>query len=202
MVYDRTCRGRALLPGLTHAWWTGGLVYRGLRRVDAWYGATTWEEALAWLGRVGERAPIAEIQFWGHGKWGLARVDREALDREALARAHPHHEALRRIKRGMVTGGRGLWWFRTCETLGAVPGQEFAQAWSEFFDARVAGHTYIIGPWQSGLHSLAPGERPTWSIHEGLVEGDDPERPSKALWSRRGLPNTIHCLNGVIPAGY
>ncbi|MCB9748440.1 MAG: hypothetical protein H6713_00395 [Myxococcales bacterium] len=202
MVYDRTCRGRALLPGLTHAWWSGGVLYRTMRRFDAWYGARTWEEALTWLGRVGERAPLAEIQFWGHGKWGLARVDREALDLSALTRDHRHHAALRKIREGMVTGGRGLWWFRTCETLGAVPGQTFAQAWSEFFDARVAGHTYIIGPWQSGLHSLAPGEAPTWSADEGLAPGEDPAAPRQALWSRRRHPNTIHCLNNVIPSGY
>ena len=98
MVYDRTCRGRALLPGLTHAWWSGGVLYRTMRRFDAWYGARTWEEALTWLGRVGERAPLAEIQFWGHGKWGLARVDREALDLSALTRDHRHHAALRKIR--------------------------------------------------------------------------------------------------------
>ena len=58
MVYDRTCRGRALLPGLTHAWWTGGVLYRGLRRFDAWYGARTWSE------EAGKRVPIRPLH--GH----------------------------------------------------------------------------------------------------------------------------------------
>lgn len=201
MVYDRTCRGRRMLPGLTHAWWGGGVLYRALRRLDGVFAASDWAGALAWLGEVGAGRPIAEIQFWGHGKWGLARVDQEPLDISALTTKHRHHAALQRIRERMVGGGESLWWFRTCETIGAVPGQTFARAWTEFFDSRVGGHTYIIGPWQSGLHTLAPGAEPSWDVGEGLAEGD-PAFPTRALWSKRGEPNTIHCLNGRIPSGY
>ncbi len=201
LVFDRTCTGRHALPGLSHAWRVGGWLYGGLGRLDARLGAASWGEALAWLTAVARDRPIAEIQFWGHGKWGEARIGDERLDAAALRPGHPHHAALRDL-RGRLTGdGEALWWFRTCETLGARPGHDFARRWTDFFRARVAGHTYIIGPWQSGLHSLSPGREPAWSPDEGLVAGT-PERPERARWSHRGEPNTIHCLVGEIPAGY
>ena len=34
MLYDRTCRGRGPLPGLTHAWSFGGVVYNLLGRIE------------------------------------------------------------------------------------------------------------------------------------------------------------------------
>ena len=101
----------------------------------------------------------------------------------------------------MPGGGQGLWWWRTCETLGAARGQAFAGALAEFLDARVAGHTFIIGAWQSGLHTLGPGETPRWSPTEGLKDGD-PERPRAAYGSSRRAPNTIHCLHGQVPKDY
>ncbi|MCA9658585.1 MAG: DUF4347 domain-containing protein [Myxococcales bacterium] len=200
MIYDRTCRGRRGLPGLSHAWITGALLYRGLGRFDATRGVTTWTEALDWLASFGDR-PIASIQYWGHGKWGSARVADEALDADALRPGHPYYPRLKAIAARLLPDAASLWWFRTCETLGADAGHDFARRFSELMRARVAGHTYIIGPWQSGLHSLAPGERPTWSAQEGLLEGTA-AAPARARWSRRGEPNTIHFLNGALPSGY
>ena len=91
--------------------------------------------------------------------------------------------------------GTGLWWFRTCSTFGTARGQAFARAWANFLGCRVAGHTFLIGLHQSGLHSLGPGASPSWSVDEG-VAGEVP------LWSRPGAPNTITCFHGKIPAGY
>lgn len=201
MIYDRTCTGRRALPGLTHAWRAGAWIYRGLGRFHAWQGASSWAEALGFVAEVAAASPIASVQFWGHGKWGEARIDREVLSAASLRPSHPHHRSLAAIRERLLPDAGSLWWFRTCETLGARPGQDFARRFSEFMGARVAGHTYIIGPWQSGLHSLAPGEAPGWSVTEGLVAGT-PERPERALWSRRGEPHTIHCLRGDLPAGY
>jgi len=93
------------------------------------------------------------------------------------------------------------WWFRTCETFGADAGHDFARAWTSYFDCRAAGHTYVIGPWQSGLHTLEPGARPHWSADEALIEGSAAE-PQRAAWSSRREPNTISCLHGSIPPGY
>lgn len=201
MIFDKTCTGPKLRPGLSHAWWTGGVLYgRLLRRLHAWHGAASWAEALAWVATVQPHRPIAELQFWGHGKWGRAYIGRDLLDAGALRSDHPHHAALAAIRERLV-GPEALWWFRTCETFGAAPGQAFAQGLTDFLGCRAAGHTYIIGGWQSGLHSLRPGEVPTWSPLEGVKSGP-PEDPREALWSGRRAPNTIHCLSGQVPAGY
>ncbi len=201
MVFDRTCTGRPLRPGLSHAWGAGRYLYGALGRIDHAVGVTSWDEALAWLGRVGGDAPISEIQYWGHGKWGLARVDAQALDASALGPNHRWAPDLDRIADRLLPDAGSLLWFRTCETLGCVPGQEFAQRLTERLACRVAGHTYIIGHWQSGLHSLAPGARPTWSTTEGLRAGT-PQEPRDAYWSRVWHPNTVTFLHGRVPSGY
>jgi hypothetical protein len=201
LVFDRTCTGAWWHPGLSHAWGAGARLYRVLGRIDAARGVSSWEEGLTWLAETEPDRPIAQIQYWGHGKWGLARVDREALDSSALAPDHRLRPWLDRIAARMLPGDAGCWWFRTCETFGARPGQRFARSLADFLGCRTAGHTYIIGHWQSGLHSLGPGEEPHWREDEGLLEGT-PERPEAALWSRPGQPNTISFLHGRIPSGY
>lgn len=200
MVYDETCRGRGALPGLTHSWIVGGALYRALGRLDAHRGVKSWAEALDWLATVEPGRPIGEIQYWGHGKWGCALVDGDVLDERALTRRHPLHDGLRRVRERVASEG-ALVWFRTCETFGAQRGRSFARAVSDFFGCRAAGHTYIIGPWQSGLHSLAAGDEPSWALHEGLVEGT-PADPRRALWSGPREPNTITCLHGAVPDGF
>jgi hypothetical protein len=59
----------------------------------------------------------------------------------------------------------------------------------------------VIGPYQSGLHTIEPGETPGWPVEEGLIEGTA-DAPRRARWSTRGEPNTITCFHGRIPAGY
>ena len=199
MVYDRTCRGRGPLPGLSHAWWAGAKLYGALGRLDATRGVASWPEALSWLATFEPASEIAEIQFWGHGKWGHALVDGEPLDERALLSTHPWNADLAAVRARLSPDA--LWWFRTCETFGAHAGASFAKAWTDFFTSRAAGHTYIIGYWQSGLHSLAPGQEPSWAPDEGIVEGDA-SRPTRAAWSKPGAPNTITCLEGTVPTGY
>jgi hypothetical protein len=188
------------LPGLTRAWQVGRGLYRALGRLDGALGAASWGEALDWLGTYRPEQRIAEVQFWGHGQWGLARLGAEQLDESALDAGYIHHARLRRIAGRLLPGDQGLWWFRTCETFGTDRGQAFARAWTGFLGCRAAGHTYVIGVWQSGLHSLRPGEAPTWSIDEGLRS--DERRLAFALSSRPGAPNTITCLHGQVPAGF
>lgn len=201
MVYDATWVGRPLVQvGLTSSWVAGGALYRGLGRIDAVFGATSWEDALAWLCSVEPARPIDEIQFWGHGTWGRALVARDFLDADAVDDpTHSRHGDLTAL-RARLSGPGALWWFRTCETFGREAGQRFASSWARFFGCRVAGHTYVIGPWQSGLHSLVPGQAPRWSVREGLP--DDVEAPRYARRSGPGEPNTITCLHGRIPEGY
>ena len=201
MVYDATGVGRPWVqPGLTSSWIVGGALYRGLGRIDACYGASSWEDALAWLCSVEPGQKIEQIQFWGHGRWGSALIAKDVLDaRAVLDDRHAHHEDLRTL-RGRLSGREALWWFRTCETFGREAGHRFATAWARFFDCRVAGHTYVIGPWQSGLHSVIPGQVPGWSPREGLPAHES--EPRYALMSGPGAPNTITCLHGRIPAGF
>lgn len=199
MVYDRTCRGRGLLPGLTHSWIAGGVLYKSLGRFDAYAPASSWSEAFDWLLETAGDRPIAEVQYWGHGKWGRAYVAKDVLDEGALSSSHPLYDRLARLRDRLVPE-RGLFWFRTCETFGKPEGHSFATAWTRFLNARAAGHTYVIGPWQSGLHSLSPGETPTWSTTEGLRE-DDPKARA-ALMSSPLAPRTITCLAGRVPDGW
>lgn len=201
LIYDATWVGRPLVqPGLTASWIVGGALYRGLGRLHASYGATSWEDALAWLCSVEPARAIDEIQFWGHGTWGRVWIGRDRLDVDALVDAtHSRHADLVAL-RARLCGPSALLWFRSCSTFGREAGQRFATTWSRFFRCRVAGHTYVIGPWQSGLHSLAPDESPAWSVREGLP--DDVDEPTHARWSGPFEPNTISCLHGRIPDGY
>jgi hypothetical protein len=196
LIYDRTCGGRAGLPGLSHAWGAGRHLYRGLGRIDAGFGAGSWSEALDWLASARAPRAISEIQFWGHGRFGQALIAGEELDPRALAPGHPLHDRLARVRDRMLRGNDGLWWFRTCETFGGGAGHAFARAWTGYFGCRAAGHTHVIGVWQSGLHSLLPGAEPHWSVDEGMTA------TATALPSRPGAPNTIHFLTGRIPMGF
>ena len=197
MFFDDTCRRSKLGLGLTHSWIAGAHLYEATGKFDGTFGARTWDEALDWLANYQPDRPIGEIQFWGHGKWGRVMIDRDPLTRESLVPGHPHHARLEQI-RERLTGPDALWWFRTCETFGADAGHDFARRWTDFFGSRAAGHTYIIGPWQSGLHALEPGVAPNWSPFEGIADGN-PEAPQKALWSVPGAPNTISFLRPTLP---
>lgn len=198
VVYDATQkRRRPVALGLS--WHYGSYLYRGLGRVDASHGAESFADALAWLGRHEASRPIAELQFWGHGKWGRIFIDREPLDRSVLEPSHQHHAAFERLRERLTPGA--LLWFRTCETLGAQPGHDFARSLCDATGARVAGHTFVIGFFQSGLHCLRPGQRPHWSTSEGLARGT-PQQPEAALSSSPQAPNTITCLDGAVPDAF
>jgi hypothetical protein len=198
LVYDRTCGGGpGGAFGLSTAWSTGASLYRGLGRIDAALGVSSWDEGLSWLAGYDGSAPIAEVQYWGHGRWGLAKVAGDALDASALAPRHPLRRRLDAVRERLAPDA--LVWFRTCETFGAAPGQDFARRLADHLGARVAGHTFIIGFHQSGLHGLSPGTAPDWSPAEGLAEGT-PAAPLRARWSTPVAPNTITCLAGRVPA--
>lgn len=141
--------------------------------------------------------PIGEIQFWGHGRWGRVLIERESFDRSALAASHRLRPKLDALRERLAPDA--LIWFRTCETLGARAGHDFARALADFTGARVAGHTFVIGYFQSGLHALSPGNAPSWEPTEGLALGTA-ENPERALGSGPLRPNTITCFTGELPA--
>lgn len=189
-MYDRTA------GGLSWAWAVGAKLYRARGLVDVALGAASWDEALAFLEAARPERGVSEIQFWGHGKWGDARFGAEVLAASALLRGHPHGERLRRVARRFE--GDALFWFRSCETVGARAGQAFARALASELGCRVAGHTYVIDALQSGLHALRPGDEPDWDPAEGLLAGT-PEQPLRALRSAPGAPRTITCFDGDLP---
>jgi hypothetical protein len=198
VIYDATQRSRPPRT-LGLSWQYGTRLYRALGRIDAAFGASSFAQAFAWLNRFEPGRAIAELQFWGHGKWGSVFIDREPLDRELLRPSHPHHLAFAALRERLTENA--LLWFRTCETLGAQPGRDFAAALGDATGARVAGHTFVIGFYQSGLHCLPPGVAPHWSETEGLARGSA-TRPEVALTSTADAPNTITCLTGRIPNGF
>lgn len=198
LFYDDTCRTSRFGLGLTHSWVTGAVFYSATGKFDAALGVRRWIDALEWLATYRSDETIDEIQYWGHGRWGRVMIDRDVLTAAWLQPEHEHRVLLDQIRERM-SGPDALWWFRTCETFGADIGHTFARRWTDFFECRAAGHTYIIGPLQSGLHALSPGEDPSWSAFEGLDEGE-PSAPKQALWSVPGAPNTISCLRATLPA--
>lgn len=195
IVYDRTCvrtRGH-----LTPFWASGSALYRGLGRVDATHGVDSWDEAFAWL--AARPAPISEIQYWGHGTWGGAWVAADRFDADALLPQHRLRAPLEAVRDRLAPDP--LVWFRTCETLGTPRGIEFGERLADFLGARIAGHTYVIGFHQSGLHGLLPGVRADWSPDEGVAEGTA-EAPTRAKSSRPWAPRTITCLHGRVPLAW
>jgi hypothetical protein len=177
------------------------LLYRSLGRLDGACGVASWEEALAWLTSYRPSEPIAEIQYWGHGRWGRILVDSESFDEQALQPSHRHAVKLDALRERLLTDGRALVWLRTCESFGATRGLAFAQRLSERLQARVAGHTHVIGAVQSGLHGLRLGATPDWEPSEGIAEGtaDDPRRAHGSSIHRT---RTITCLDGEVPSAW
>lgn len=193
VVYDKTCvglRGRGLSP----VWAAGAWLFRTQRRIDAVCGVASWDEALTWLGS--QRESLDEIQYWGHGEWGRALVGGDVFDATALEVRRAQLDA---VRERMSPGG--LIWFRTCETLGAKRGIELAERLADYFGARVAGHTHIIGFHQSGLRGVAPGCRADWSPDEGVADGSG-EDPRRAKWSWPWRPRTITALTDAVPANW
>lgn len=200
MVYDRTCIGRAKV-GLSTAWRAGSALYRLQRRLDAAHGVASWEEALDWLATFERDRPLAEIQYWGHGRWGRVLVDRDVFDATAFDDGHRLRAKIEAVRERLVPNGEALVWLRTCEAFGARAGHDFAQRLADGFGARVAGHTHIIGALQSGLHGLHPGHAPDWPVEEGIAAGTA-DKPEKAHHSLPGRPRTITCFDNEVPSGW
>lgn len=199
MVYDRTCKTRGV--GLSTVWGAGASVYRGLGRHHASQGVASWAEALAWIAGYEPDRPIEEIQYWGHGKWGVVYVANDGFGTAALAADHLHAPAVDAVRDRLLPNGASLVWLRTCEAFGADAGIDFAYRLAHRLRARVAGHTYVIGALQSGLRVLEPGKRPRWSSMEGLREGS-PAAPKEAHTSRLLAPRTVHFMTNTFPEAW
>ncbi len=195
LVYDATCEGEGLLPGLSTVWRAGSYLYRGLDRIDAAFGARTWAEALDFLAHHGEGRPLAEVQYWGHGNFGKLLLGRDALDARGLSEG-PHVGAVDAVVARMEKGEDGLLWLRTCEAFGGRSGHGFARALASRFGCRVAGHTHVIGVLQSGLETLLPGEEPGWPEEQGVTPAGEGATGRPSL---PGEPHTVSFLTGSLP---
>lgn len=200
LVYDRTCKSDHGF-GLSTVWGAGGGVYRGLGRVDASFGASTWAEAFAWLATHRPEEPLAHVQYWGHGKWGDVRVGDDRFTAAALAPEHVHAPVIDAIRDRFQPGSESLFWLRTCEAFGADAGIDFAYRLAHRLRVRVAGHTHIIAALQSGLRVLEPGKRPTWSATEGLKRGSA-AKPEEAYESGFLRPRTVHFMSNSFPRAW
>jgi hypothetical protein len=118
----------------------------------------------------------------------------ERLDRGAISASGPLAGDALRLRSMLAEGA--LVWLRCCSAFGTAAGQSFARALADTLGARAAGHTFIIGAWQSGTSSCKPGERPSWSEREGVEA-----RPGGdvALTSHPKAPRTITCLHFGLP---
>lgn len=187
-------------PGLSPIWRAGTVLHRLAFAADASLGAASWEEALSWAVRVSREnnRPIASLQIWGHGSWGAMRLGPSALDGAALLRRHALGPLLDDL-RSRLEGPEAVFWLRCCSAFGHT-GRRFAADAADRLGCRVAGHTYVIGFFQSGTHSLRPGETAAWDEREGvqLVRG----QPAAALVSTPNAPNTVSCLAFGLPAAF
>ena len=183
--------------GLAPAWWLGAKVH-GLMRGSTPHrarGVRSWDQALRFALEASQETglPIADFQAWGHGGWGFMDLGDTRLEKRTL-QSLPFAE----LARAMTDDA--LFWVRCCSAFGAARGRTFAKALAERVEHRVAGHTYVIGVLQSGTHSLAPGDAPTWPIEEGVIVENG--EPSRAKGSGPRQPHTIGCLRLDLPAGW
>ena len=122
-------------------------------------------------------------------------MGRERLDDETMGGSlAPGVDALRDA---LAPGA--LVWLRCCSAFG-YGGRELAPRLADRLGARVAGHTYIIGAWQSGTHSVAPGGKADWDLLEGVETSGGVARGAKM--SAPGEPRTVGCLRLGLPDGW
>lgn len=183
---------------LTFSFINGGKFYKMFRGIEKHAGFDSWTSALEWLATVEPNKKISSIQFWGHGAPATIAINDERLGISSLNVNSKYYSLLKSIKERLNPDS--LIWLRSCNCFTGKRGKIFAQNLANFFGCTVAGHTFIVGPWQSGLHTLRPGEIPTWSDTEGYKLNK--EGVLEKVWSLPWSPNTIFCLTGKIPENW
>lgn len=186
----------------TEIWRTGGWLYRnipGRWRMDYTAGFDNWKDALTWVSEVGNGELIDEIEYWGHGSPGKVWMKNEVLHSRSFSEFSNWGPLLQKV-RGRLHAD-SLVWFRTCSTFCGEPGHKFAKAWANNLGCTVAAHTHIIHILQAGLHTIKPGEEPSWDIKEGIKSGST-LRPIRIKWSNFNSPNCLFALQSDIPKGW
>lgn len=168
---------------LALTWRIGCFLHKLFGKLDAYYGATSWNDAFAWLER--QPAPLVSVQYWGHGSPGNVWLAGKFVERSSFKRLA-----------GKISPD-GVLWFRTCSTFQGIAGHSFSAYLTQILNCTVAGHTRIIGVLQSGLHTRKPGEEPRWAVTEA--------NEGWPIFVQAGWQlgtNTIFCLRATIPEGW
>jgi hypothetical protein len=164
-------------------WKIGCFLHKLFGKLDAYYGAESWDAAFAWLEH--QPKPLTSIQYWGHGSPGSVWLAQKALPSTRFRGIIPS-----------VTPDTVLW-FRTCSTFQGQRGYDFSKYLTTLLNCTVAGHTRVIGVFQSGLHTRKPNQEPGWPLEE--------KDKGPAWLVGMGIQfgnNTIFCLRSSIPKGW
>lgn len=195
MIYDASdWAGKEL----RFSWVTGGLFYRLFKSIDEVRGCFDWTEALRFLTSVQKGRKIKTVQFWGHGTPGHVWINGRTLSIRSLLASSYHRELLLKLKDRLDSDS--VIWFRACNVAATSEGQLFMQSLANLLGCRIAAHTFIVHPWQGGLHTIGPGEEPDWPIDEGVRVKKDGSL--EMLWTKPWSPNTVFCLTSEIPEGW
>jgi hypothetical protein len=178
IIYDASVGG---FLGASWASWAKVQAARGWKVL----GVKSWDDAIGKLTQrlLFEDGSVDEIQLWGHGSPGIPLIGGEQITTNVVV-------VLRRV----LTAG-SLVWFRMCSVFFGEKGRQFAEQTSRILGCRVAGHTHIIGPFQSGLYSVSPGKGTDWDLRYDAT-------PWRKVVSGWWEPRTILCTRMSVPEGW
>lgn len=180
-IYDKN-PGKGFMQWCLKTSWLLGCVFQKLiGAVDAYYGASSWADAKAWLMEQG--TPLTVVQYWGHGSPGTVWLAEKPI---------PTAEWLT-LKPLLVPDS--LVWLRVCSAFQGRTGQTFAKRLADGLGCTIGAHTRVIGLFQGGLYTITPNSMPSWSVDEGTESTWHPEFQP---W----LKHTIICLRTSIPKGW
>ncbi len=183
-VYDKNPGGGGLAQRLLcFSWKLGCVLHWLLGRLDAYYGASSWEDAFQWL--ASQPKPLRMVQYWGHGSPGSVWLAQMRVNESDFGKLIP------------AINCDTVIWFRACSVFQGGAGYAFSKYLVDLLQCTVAGHTRTIGLFQSGLHTRRPNELPSWKV----TEGDAGPAWLVGLGLRWGN-NTILCLRASIPHGW
>jgi hypothetical protein len=183
-IYDKLPGHSFMQRCLGFSWFLGCWFQKLIGKVDKYYGASSWADAIDWL-KAQQPALLTNIQYWGHGRPGKVMLAGRYLDIGTMVALKP------------CVAPNTIIWFRTCSTFQGVPGHEFSSTLSNLLGCVVAGHTRVIGLFQGGLHTRRAGAPASWPTTEGEFKEN--------ILSNNGLiwgNNTIFCLTTDVPKGW
>jgi|9_EtaG_2_1085328.scaffolds.fasta_scaffold00002_114 hypothetical protein len=161
-------------------WWLGSF----LSSWDHKAGVASWDEAITEAAKC--RAPVREIQFWGHGVAGSPLINGFSVSSEMLY-GLAEAARFRRVANPFI-------WFRCCEVFSRSSGERFAIAAVRATNATIIAHTRVIGIFQSGGYALRPGECVWWDSYEGIDNNT-----GRTTRSQPWYKNTIFAFRMSVP---